>query len=207
MRATLDVRLSALLTDMARARELTEHAEYDEARQTYLKLRTQCAKAGIRSAHVAWGLAVACDGLNDFEHAVTYIREAIELDPLAIPYQRSFDVIVERMRKVLGDEARAVDDPTTPVIYELLLRAGEGDAKSHLAMVRWHQHRGEFAPAMTILNALTTLSPSCRQAWLLMAAIARGLGESATAMRADIEAAALEGHDAGAFHGANAARG
>src|SRR3954462_4297018 len=162
MHTNFGPRLQQLLGEMARARELTEQEHYEDARQTYLKLRAECARAGIRSAHVAWGLAVACDGLKDFEAAMTHIREALELDPLAMPYQRSFTVIIERVRKELGDPARDPADPTTPRLYHLLVQAGEGDVGSHLAMARHLSHTGDHVGAMKILDAVTALAPASR---------------------------------------------
>lgn len=176
---------------MARGRELVERHEFEEARQVYQKLRASCARQGTKSAHLAWGLAVACDGVGDYEAAMEYVREAIELDPLAIPYQRSYEVIVDRIRKALADESLAAGDPVVPRLYQLLMRAGEGDVASHLAMARHHMHTGDHAAAMKLLDALTTLAPASQEAWAYKANVARALGDLSAASRADIEAAAL----------------
>src|SRR4051812_114361 len=101
MRTNASPRLQQLIGEMVRARELTEHEQYEEARTAFLKLRNDCARAGIRSAHLAWGLAVVCDSLGEFDAAVAHINEALEIDPLAIPYQRSFSVIMDRIRAAL----------------------------------------------------------------------------------------------------------
>lgn len=196
IRTARDPKWKGLLGDMVRARDAVDREDYEDANAALLKLRGELARQGLRSAHVAWSLAVACDGQGDFEQALEYIREALELDPLALPYQRSYDVIIERIRKLLGDEARSPADPTTPRIYELLMRAGEGDAACHLAMARWHFHAGDHAAAMKLLEALTTLNPASRPAWLCRAQVARAMGDEATAARADIEASALEGYEA-----------
>jgi len=96
---------------------------------------------------VAWGLAVVCDGLGEFESAMAHIKEALEIDPLAIPYQRSFATIVDRIRRVLGEESRDPEDPTTPRLYQLLVESGEGDVGSHLAMARYLRHTKNDAGA------------------------------------------------------------
>jgi tetratricopeptide (TPR) repeat protein len=184
MRTNLDPKLQQLEMEL-----------FDEARAAYLKLRGDCARAGIKSAHVAWGLAVTCDGLGEFETAMGHIREALEIDPLAIPYQRSFDVIVERLRKTLGDDTRDPGDPSTPRLYQMLVQAGEGDVNSHLAMARYHHHTGDNRAALKLLDAVTTLAPACRQAWAYKAVVARSAGDFQSASEAEIEAAALEGHE------------
>jgi tetratricopeptide (TPR) repeat protein len=207
MRANIDPRLQQLLGEMVRARELTEQEQYEEARQMLLRLRTECVRAGIRSAHLCWGLAIVSDGLGELETAVTYIREALELDPLAIPYQRSFNVIVDRIRRSLGDELRMPDDPAIPRLYELLIQLGEGDVSSHLAMSRYLHHTGDHAGAMRLLEALTTLAPSSRPAWLQKAVVARALGDYTKASLCEIEAAALEAQEPVPFSGVRQARG
>lgn len=191
-RTARDPKWRGLLGDMVRARDAVEREDFDDATTALLRLRAELARQGLRSAHVAWSLAVACDGQGDFEKALEYIREALELDPLALPYQRSYDVIIERIRKVLGDETRPPTDPSTPRIYELLIRSGEGDAASHLAMARWHFHEGDHRSAMRLLEAITTLNPSSRAAWQWKARVARAMGDEATASNAEIEASALE---------------
>jgi tetratricopeptide (TPR) repeat protein len=199
MRTNLDPKMKHLLEEMTRVRELTEMQHYEEARAACLKLRADCARHGIRSAHLAWGLAVVCDGLGEFEAAVTYIKEALEIDPLAIPYQRSFDVIIDRIRRTLGDANRDPADSSTPRLYEILTRAGEGDANSHLAMARFYHHTGDHKSAMKILDAVTTLAPASRPAWQYKAIVARAMGDIDTAASAEVESAALESHDPIAF--------
>ena len=73
--------------------------------------------------------------------------------------------------------------------------SGEGDVGSHLAMARYLRHTKNDAGAMRILDALTTLAPSCRAAWVEKALVARRLGDHARAGEADIEAAALQARD------------
>lgn len=194
-KALAGTKLDQLLGDMLRARDLTEQERYEDARQMYQQLRAECQRAGIHSAHVAWGLAVVCDGLGDFDAAMKYIREALDLDPLAIPYRRSFAVIVERVREVLGSELRDPADPETPRLYELLVQVGEGDVRSHLGMARYLHHAGENTRAMKILDAVTTLAPASRAGWLLKAAVARALGDAARAADAELEATAIEVDD------------
>lgn len=195
IRTVRDPNWKSLIGEMTRAREAVEREDFDDASAALLKLRADLASKGIRSAHVAWSLAVTCDGQGDLEKALDYICEALELDPLALPYQRSYEVIIDRIRKMLGSETRSPVDKSTPRIYEVLMRAGEGDATSHLAMARWHFHAGDHRSSMRLLEALTTLNPSFRLAWLWKSRVARALGDHETASKADFEAAALEGYE------------
>lgn len=207
MRPTLDPRLKQLLTEMSRAKELVEEEDFAGARDSYARLRQRCQRLGLRSAHVAWRLAAVCDALGDFEAALSYAREATELDPLALPYQRSYDLVIDRIRQALGDERRATDDPTTPRLYELLSRAGEGDARSHLAMARFLRHGGDALAAMRLLDAVTIVAPAFRPAWVEKAQVARLLGRNDDAARAEIEAAALATDESAAFPASAIARG
>lgn len=195
MRTNQDTRIQKMLGDMARARELTEEQDFESARQAYLRLRAEAARAGIRSAHVAWGLAIACDGLGEYEAALSYVKEALELDPLAIPYRRSYDLILDNVRKTLADDSRDAADPSTPRLYELLVCTGEGDVGSHLAMVRYLIATGQNVDASRLLDAVTVLAPHNRRAWQLKAEVAGALGHDDEATAATFTASALDGRE------------
>lgn len=192
MRPTSDARITSMRQRLARAREQADAADYSGARLTLLSLRADCLATGTPSAHVSWCLASACDGLDAFAEALLHAREALERDPLSMPYLRTYERIVARIRDTLGDERRAVDDPATPSLYELLLLSGEGDARSHLAMARWHLHRGEWAPALRLIEAVVLLTPAHIEAWTLLARASRLAGQEHRALEAESEAAARQ---------------
>lgn len=192
MRTPHDTRLSAMRRELSRARELTELGDHSAAKAALLRLRQECSRQGVASAHVAWCLAAACDGLGEFPEALAFAREAVRIDPLAVPYHRSYEVIVERIREALSDEQRRADDPTTPALHELLLESDDGDARSHIAMARWHLHRDDPGSARQLLEAVVTLSPSVRDAWHLLARAARDMGDERRAQQAELEAAARD---------------
>ena len=62
------------------------------------------------------------------------INRALATDPLAQPFQNSFDIVSKHIRTALADESRPVDDPSTPRLYDILTGAGEADVMSHVAM-------------------------------------------------------------------------
>ena len=100
---------------------------------------------GLESGFVLWNLAIVADNLGELEMAFDYIRRALATDPLAQPFQNSFDVVVKRIRAALADEARAVDDPSTPRLYDILAGAGEADVavpRGHGALVRRRRRPG-----------------------------------------------------------------
>ncbi len=188
MRDALSEAAEALRTRLVRLREQLDAGEHAEARRGLAALRAECLRAGLASAHLSWMMAAACDGLGEWEAALTHAREALDQDPLALPYRRSYALILEHVREALADEDRTAGDPTTPRLYALLVEAGTVDAASHLAMARWHLHHGEPAGARRILEALVTLSPSHGAAWQLLAESSRAMGDEARA----VEAVAVE---------------
>jgi predicted Zn-dependent protease len=192
MRRAQDARLAAMRSELLHARELLDEEDHSAAKAVLLNLRAQCLRAGTPSAHVAWSLAAACDGLGEYAEALDHAREALRLDPLSLPYLRTHDSIVTHVREALGREARRANDPTTPRLYELLLASGEGDARSHMAMARWHLHRGEDEAAARILEAVVLLSPAVAEAWTLLAHAWRTAGNEARALEAEAEASARE---------------
>ena len=66
---------------------------------------------------------------------------------------------MKRIRAALADEARKVDDPSTPRLYDILAGAGEADVASHVAMARWCAAGGDLTRAGKLAEALVTLYP------------------------------------------------
>jgi len=87
-----------------------------------------------------------------------------------------------------------VDDPEVPRLYALLLEAGEADLASHLAMVRFEVATGRLVEARTRVEAVTRLFPA-REAWLLLARVARAQGDLDVAVKAETEAATAVARD------------
>ena len=182
--------LEQLRTLLYRAQEQTEREEYAEARATLTNVRGRCLGLGVHSAHLSWSLAVACDGLGDHEAALHHAREAVRMDPLALPYQRSLQLIATHLAAELARPDRAPDAADTPRLYELLLQLNEADAESHLAMARWHLHHDDALPALTLLEALAKLEPWRLAVWDLLGEAARRAGRPDRALEADREAMA-----------------
>ena len=112
--------------------------------------------------------------------AFDYIRRARAGDPVAQPFLNSF-IVVKRIRAALADEARAVDDPSTPRLCNILAGAGEADVASHVAMARSCAVGGDLARARKLAEALVTLYPGEPLAWRCKADVARATGEATTA--------------------------
>jgi tetratricopeptide (TPR) repeat protein len=182
--------LKTMLAEVSRAQELLDKERYDDAREILERAHAYCTDEGLRSAHVLWLLAVTCDFLDDLPQALQYAEQAIELDPASPALRRSYEIVVDRLR-IAVSEAKP-DDVETPRLYELLLRVEEADVASHLAMARWHAEAGDPAAAWRVLEALTVLAPSHREAWSLKARVARTLGKVQEAREAESQAAGLD---------------
>lgn len=150
-------------------------------------------RLGIRSAFIAFVNAIYADYSGDVVAAFNFIQEAIAMDVAAPPYRHSEAVIIRRLRSTLTAPDRDPADTETPHIWALLATIGEADDACHLALARFHVAKSNDLEAMQIVNAVTTLAPGNREAWLLKASIATRLGDEALAGWARTEAAALDG--------------
>ncbi|MGI5863848.1 MAG: hypothetical protein ACOX6T_17580 [Myxococcales bacterium] len=182
-----------MLGGLSEAQDLMDAKDYERACDLLLEIEADVQRASIRSAHLHWLLGITLDNLGDLPMALLHIEKAIELDPLSVPFHRSFDIVVNRIRAALLAPGRDPGDASTPRLHELLVLSGEADADCHVAMARHHAHAGELEEAMRLLAAVTTLDPLHREAWALTSALARKAGDAELAERADIEAAATSG--------------
>jgi tetratricopeptide (TPR) repeat protein len=191
-----------LLAEMRRAYDLVQERRAGEAIELYRALLAEARQVGLDSAHLHWAFAVACDYSGDLEMAFEQLTLAIGKDPLAPPFRHSFELITGRIRAALAAPERAADDPSTPRLYALLQRADEADVGAHLAMARYHLATGKVEQARGLLDAVTLLHASSREAWEMKARVATAMGDPAAAEQARIEAAALgEGEPAFAIPG------
>jgi hypothetical protein len=129
---------------------------------------------------------------RDHIAAFRLVTEALSMDPLAVPVMRSQRVIVGRICDALSDPTRHDDDASTPDLCRLLMQAGESNPAVHLAMARYHLVHDKALEAMQLVDAVTTLNPCCREAWLLKAKVASRLNDPRLAARALAEAAVLD---------------
>jgi tetratricopeptide (TPR) repeat protein len=188
-----DARLGKLSGEMRRGYEACEAGNHADALKIYQGVLEMAQALGIESGFVLWNLAIVADNLGELEMAFAYVRRALAVDPLAQPFQNSFDVVVRRIRAALADEARKLDDPSTPRLYEILAGAGEADVASHVAMARWCAAGGDVARAGKLADALVTLYPGEPLAWRCKADVARASGDSAVADECMAEAAVRGG--------------
>ncbi len=186
-------RLEHLTGEVTRAWHLAENDREDEGLDLARAVCAELERAGRPSGYALWHVALIANKKGDLEMAFDFITRALEADPVAAPLRNSFGGITRRLRGALADEARAAADPSTPRLYDLLVRAGEADLGCHLAMVRWCAATGDHDRARTLADAMTTLHPLERATWLTSAAAARAAGDHELADRATAEAAALEG--------------
>jgi tetratricopeptide (TPR) repeat protein len=188
-----DARLEKLSREMRRAYDASEAGDKAEALKIYQGVLEKAQGMGLTSGFLLWNLAIVADNLGELEMAFDYVRRALLSDPLAQPFLNSFDIVMKRIRAALSDEARPVDDPSTPRLYDILTGAGEADVSSHVAMARWCAAGGDLDRAGKLADALVTLYPGEPMAWRCKADVARVAGDAATADECMAEAAVRGG--------------
>ena len=148
-----------------------------QARDLLLEVRKSDLR-GPSSPYISYLLAICHDCLEDFAMAATCVEEALRTDPLSVPFNRSFEIVSQRIRKALAAPGRDLDDPSTPRLYEILVKSGEADTESHLAMSRYCLQTGDPAKALRLARALTVLDPTCRRAWTVALEAAKATQDS-----------------------------
>jgi tetratricopeptide (TPR) repeat protein len=182
-----------MLADLARLHEHGERREYEEARKLAENITAGLARVGLGSAHISWVRAVLFDYLGELEQAFRLAMEAITLDPVEPNYEKSFCIIVDKLRRALLDPERDPADESTPRLHAMLVQAGKADDLVHVALARHLAEVGKGEEALTVLDAVVRLSPVCGDAWTVKAVIARDLGREEEALAAQAEAAACDG--------------
>ena len=182
--------LQALLDEVRRALEM-ERAKPEAAVLSLRGVLSEALRQGVESAYLRYVLAQALELNGELEMAFDEIKKAMKLDPLALPIRHAFQELAGRIRASLTDPARAVDDPEVPRLYTVLLEAGEAD----LAMVRFELATAQLVKARERVEAVTRLFPAHREAWVLLAQVARAQGEAEVALRAETEAATAVARD------------
>lgn len=148
-----------------------------QVRDRLLALRARATALGIRSAHLDARLAQALLGLEALEEAFAAISRAIVLDPVHPSMGSLFMKIVNALRDRLDRASHDAADDAPPRLYDALSRAGETDARCHVALARHHLARGRTADARALLDAVTLLEPARADAWALLAEAARADGD------------------------------
>ncbi len=184
-------KLKPVVEAVKRSVELVNEGNPAEAVKASRWAIAEAGKLGVTSAAIFWHAAVANDYAGNWEDAFENITRALALDPLAEPYRRSFTIIADRIRAALTAEDRAADDPSTPRLYDLVLRAGEATAECHAAMARYALATGDVGKAKAIADATALLHPAAAMAWKCKAEVAAKLDDTATVQACAVELAAL----------------
>lgn len=179
-----------LLMELKRADDLMEKEQWAQARDILRRGRATAREQGLPYGLIAWRLCICLDNLGDVEDALRAAVEAIDHDPLAHPFRNSFHIVAHRLRGMIA--AAEIGDPAVPRQYALLVENDAAEDDTHVAMARHLFHAGEAAQAARLLDAVTTLSPTCAPAWRLRAEVARSLDDEDAATRCDFEAMASE---------------
>ena len=205
MKMRLDARQRRLLEDLHRLDELVERGDVERARKLLFAVRESMRSQGRGHGFASWRLSILADNEGELVEAMNYVTEALEQDPLSQPFRRSFEIIAGRIRTVLTAPDRDPADPSTPELYELLVRFDAADEPSHLAMAAWSLRAGHPRKAHALAAAVTVLSPGSVDAWRLRAAAARELGLDDEARECEQESALRTAGEVGGGNGAIAA--
>jgi len=182
-------KLEALLGKLRRA---LEERDGEAAEKLFREVLAEAHRLGAASAYVHFVLAGALDRSGKLEMAFEELEKAVEVDPLALPVRHAFLDVAARIRAALVDPARAADDADIPRLYKLLVKAGQADLETHLAMVRFALATTQLDLARALADAVTTLFPAAREAWEALSRVARAQGDVAAAAKADAELAGAE---------------
>ena len=186
--------LQSLLDAIRRALEM-ERTKPEAAVLSLRGVLSEALRQGVDSAYLRFVLAQALEQHGELEMAFDEIKKAMKLDPLALPIRHAFQELAGRIRASLAHPNRAADDPEVPRLYALLLEAGEADVPAHLAMVHFELTTGRLTEARQRVEAVTRLFPAHREAWVLLAQVARAQGEMDAAAKAETEAATAVARD------------
>lgn len=178
--------MKTLLMELLRAEALMRQEQWNEARELLTRARGYARAQGWPYARIAWSLCVCLDSLGQVEEALRMVVEAIDQDPLATDYRSSFFVVAERLRDLV--EKAEEGDPATPARYAMLVEHDAAEAETHVAMARHLLAAGDEPAAAELLEAVTTVAPSCSAAWLLRGELARKQGLTEEADRCGGEA-------------------
>ena len=184
-----DPRFRALNDANRRAQAFLDKSEWADAMEAFVQVREQADKLGFDGSWASWGIAICLDANGEYEMAFGNMVSALQVDPLNLGKQGSFDVIVGHIRASLADPARSADDASTPRLYRLLVQSAEADGPSHMAMARHLSAAGDHAGALRLVDAVITLSPTWRGGWERKALIARTMGNAQLAIECEAEAA------------------
>ena len=171
------------------ARALQRQGDLEGARNVLEQVATDARRGGVRSSHLYWRRAAVCGKLDDLPAAFGHIHRALEEDPLSPEVIESYQMLLAHLRSILGSPARAVDDPSTPELYRILLREERSTIAPHLAMAKWLAEGDRMGEAIDLARAAANLFPGSVKAWRLLAKLAFVAGDKATTREARARAA------------------
>lgn len=177
--------VEALKLDISEARGHLDREAWTEARDGYLAVQEKAQALGIESAYLLWALSLAQEKLGDAEESFRLVCAAVVLDPMHSTLSGRFSEAAEALRRRLEFASKRPERQHPARLYQALLRAGEADAGSHVAMARAHLAQGELEEARKLLESTTLLDPTRGEAWKLLAEVARRRGDAAAAEQAE----------------------
>lgn len=143
-----------LLQWASRVRSLDDHGAHERAFREYCELLSETQRRGTSSPFLLAAAARAAQSAGHIEVAVDLAEEALRADELNVAAIEVLDAVAYRVGAMLARPNHRVDDPSTPKLYQLLVRAGRRDASSLLALARRHEAQGNRSVASALRDAI-----------------------------------------------------
>lgn len=190
-----DRRVEQLLAELRRIHRERERMGPSDTLEACRALLARARPLGIQSSDLLLLAANAAYHGGEIAAGLDYCLRAVAIDPLSPVLRDALAFHVAQAQEALAAKDRASDDPSTPALHALLVRAGRADAASHVAMARHLWHQGRRAAARTLVEAVTSLAPHSSEAWALRGELAVAAGDVVTAehCRAACAAAGADG--------------
>lgn len=171
-----------LIAQLRRASELAQEGNNEQALEVARGVEAACVALKIESSHVAWALAVLEDTSGNLGAALEHILKAVRIDPVCVIFESSLNIIVKRVRKKLVEGAW--DEGSDLPLYMALADSGLANDACRIAYAEFLHGKGQHAESLQVAQAVALLNPALPDAWRIVGAAARALGDEALAEEA-----------------------
>jgi uncharacterized protein (TIGR02996 family) len=164
----------SLRAKLRHANDLSQKGEHEKAIAIAKEVESDLSAHGIGSAHALWTCAVFSDHAGRLLDALDYVLRALRADPALVPGERSLHIIVARCRETVLDGDAPVEERIA--LHRALAAQSLDDDSTRVAYAECLLEQGDHAEALRVAQAIVTLAPRATDAWRVVGAAARALG-------------------------------